>query len=428
MKVATASGMPVGYRFVARAAVTKQAPLLVAVLVVTTGAACTTTSRQGAAGHSIAEPSHGAAAAYHAPWRPKHQGGADLSTGYYLREDDDLVIDTPMPIVLRRTHNSADTISRQFGVGAMHPGEIWIHGDSDPRIPWGELILATGRRIRFARISAGDTQEGAVLRHDSTPTEYNGALLRWTGALWEMRFTDGATASFLDCPRDPAVCSLVERRDADGHRIAYVRDQSGTLLRMESEGQSIGFEYDLHKRIVRAYDTRHREVRYTYDDRGRLIRAAGRGGDVRSYGYDDHDRMNEVREPGRIVQNWYDAAGRWTRQIVKDSDQDPDPYVATAQYVVEGGSVVESDFDEGADRRVRRYNAQHYTVSETLAAGTSYAVVLSYLRDDSNAVTGVTLSCAGADGPVTRSVPREATSDRARYALVRETCQPPPGR
>ena len=138
--------------------------------------------------------------------------------------------------------------------------------------------------------------------------------------------------------------------------------------------------------------------------------------------------MNEVREPGRIVQNWYDASGRWARQIVKDSDQDPDPYIATAQYVVEGGSVVESDFDEGAGRRVRRYNAQHYTVSETLAAGTPYAVLFNYLRDGSNTLTGATLSCAGADGPVTRSVPIDATSDRAKYALVRETCAPPPGR
>jgi len=127
------------------------------------------------------------------------------------------------------------------------------------------------------------------------------------------------------------------------------------------------------------------------------------------------------------VQNWYDAGGRWARQIVKDSDQDPDPYVATAQYVVEGGSVVESDFDEGAGRRVRSYNAQHYTVSETLAAGTPYAVVFSYLRDGSNTVTGITLSCAGPDGPVTRSVPFESMADPAKYVLP-ESCQPRPGR
>jgi YD repeat-containing protein len=421
--------MAAGYDFVARPSATMQTHVLLAVLASTTFAACTTTSRQGSAGRSITEPSRSTAAEYHGPWRPKHQGGADLSTGYYLREDDDLVIDTPMPIVLRRTHNSADTISRQFGVGAMHPAEMWIRGDSDPRIPWGELILATGSRIRFVRISAGDTQEGAVLRHDSTPTVYNGALLSWTGSLWEMRFTDGSIASFLDCPRDPAVCALVERRDADGHRIAYVRDQSGTLLRMESEGQHIGFDYDDHKRIVRAYDTRHREVRYTYDERGRLVRAAAGGGEVRRYAYDDHDRLSEIHEPGRIVQNWYDAGGRWAKQVVRDSDQDPDPYVATARYVVEGATVVESDFDEGDGHRITRYNANHYTVSETLAAGTPYAVVFSYQRDAvSNTLTGTTLSCAGPDGPVTRTVPLESTSDRARYALVRESCQPPPRR
>ena len=419
--------MPGKYCFVTRSAVTVQAPVFFALLAAS-GGACTTTSRQGGAGRSIAEPAHSAVAAYHAPWRPKHQGRVDLSTGEYLREDDDLVIDTPFPLVLRRTHNSADTISRQFGVGAMHPGEMRIRVDSDPRIPWAELILASGGRIRFVRISAGETQDGAVLRHDSTPTEYNGALLSWTGSRWEMRFKDGSIASFLDWPHDPAVCSLSERRDPDGHRIDYVRDRSGMLLRMESEGQSIGFEYDDHKRIVRAYDTRHREVRYTYDERGRLVRAAASGGNVRSYRYDDHDRLNEVREPGRIVQNWYDAEGRWAWQIVKDSDQDPEPYIATAQYAVEGGSVVESDFDEGAGHRVRRYNAQHYTVSETLAAGTSYAVVLTYLRDGSNTVTGVTLSCTGRDGPVTRSVPLESASDPARHALLPESCQPLPGR
>jgi len=41
--------------------------------------------------------------------RPRHKGGVDLSTGLYGREDDDLVVNTPMPIVLRRTYNSGDT-------------------------------------------------------------------------------------------------------------------------------------------------------------------------------------------------------------------------------------------------------------------------------------------------------------------------------
>src|SRR2546423_2854106 len=170
-----------------------------------------------------------------------------------------------MPIVLRRTYMSGDHRSRQFGIAAMHPGEWWIYGDNDPRIPWGDLILADGGRIRFTRISPGDRQEGAVLRHDSTPSEFNGAILSWNGSRWEMRFRDEALAVFLDCQGHHDICSLVDRRDPQGHRIAYVRDASGTLLRMESEGQSIAFDYDDQKRIIRAYDTARHAVLYTYD-------------------------------------------------------------------------------------------------------------------------------------------------------------------
>ena len=155
------------------------------------------------------------------PVRPLHKGGADLSTGVYIREDDDLVVNTPMPIVLRRTYNSGDRFSRQFGVDTTHPGEWWIHGDGDRRVPWGELILADGGRIRFARISPGESQEGAVLRHDATPTLFNGALLSWNGSTWDMRFRDGALAVFQDCPAARDNCALVERRDSLGqsHRV-----------------------------------------------------------------------------------------------------------------------------------------------------------------------------------------------------------------
>src|SRR5437867_12697713 len=76
-------------------------------------------------------PLSSAPAAVHASWRPLHKGHADLSTGVYVREDDDLVVNTPFPIVLRRTYNSADGHPRQFGAETTHPGEWWIYGKSD---------------------------------------------------------------------------------------------------------------------------------------------------------------------------------------------------------------------------------------------------------------------------------------------------------
>jgi YD repeat-containing protein len=371
----------------------------------------------------IPSPPTAAATVPHTSWRPLHKGFADLSSGVYIREDDDLVVDTPFPIVLRRTYNSGDAHSRQFGMDGTHPGEWWIYGNSDPRVPWGDLILADGGRIRFTRISPGETREGAVLRHESTPTEFNGARLQWTGSMWQMTFRNGSTASFLDCHGLAKSCSLIERRDPDGHTITLARDQSGLLLRMESEGQSIAFDYDERKRIVRAYDTSHEEVAYRYDEGGRLISATRSDGTARRYAYDSRNHLMRIEEPGRIVENLFDDSGRWSHQVVKDSEVDPDPYIASAHYVVANGSVVESDFDEGDGLNVRRYNAQRYIVSETLFADSSTPVTFRYdLNPLSNASEEAAMSCTGPFGPVTREVQLTVHDDAMKARAIQADC------
>jgi len=362
----------------------------------------------------------------HEPWRPLHKGHADLATGVYIREDDDLVLNTPLPIVLRRTYNSGDQKSRQFGIDATHSGEWWLYGDNNPRVPWAELILADGGRIHFTRISAGWTLIGALLRHDSTPTEFNGALLYWSNAKWEMQLRDGSTAAFLNCAAGRIPCALIERRDADGHRIDYVRDAAGALQKMQSEQQSIALDYDEHKRIVRAYDTSGRDVKYTYDEGGRLIRAASSDGVVREYTYDARNQLTRIQEPGRIIENRFDAAGRWAAQVVKNSEQDNEPYVATARYGGQGRSIAETYFDEGDGLEVYRFNGDHYVTSETLYADTRAPIVFSYDLDPiTNVSRGATMSCTGPSGPITRPVLLSVHDDEAKAALIRSTCVPP---
>ena len=371
---------------------------------------------------TVSTPSN-AAATVHEPWRPLHKGHVNISTGHYIREDDDLVVNTPFPIVLRRTYNSGDSRSRQFGLDATHSGEWWIYGNSDPSVPWGELILPDAVRIHFTRISPGDTRVGAVLRYDGTSTEFNGALLRWEDPIWRMRLSDGSTASFLDCRGKVQPCALIERGDPDGHRIDYVRDASGLLQRMSSEGQSIAFDYDDRKRIVRASDTSKREVTYTYDEGGRLVRAVTSDGTVRDYRYDARNNLTRIQEPGRIVENWFDGDNRWARQVVKDSEDDPDPYIATARYVVENGSIVETDFDEGAGVEVHRYNSNHYVVSETLFADSSTPVTFTYdLDPTTNVSRGASMSCTGQAGLVTRAVRVTSNDDEAKVQAIVSAC------
>jgi len=96
------------------------------------------------------------------------------------------------------------------------------------------------------------------------------------------------------------------------------------------------------------------------------------------------------------------------KQVVKDSEQDDDPYVATARYVVESGSIVESDFNDGDSLTIKRYNPHHYIVSETLDADGQAPIVFAYNVDPvSNVSTGVKMSASVRQGRLReRSVPR----------------------
>jgi len=363
-----------------------------------------------------------------APPYPLHQGRLDLSTGIYVREDDDLLINTSMPIVLRRTYNSGDGHTRQFGMNTSHNGEWWLYGNGDPRIPWADLILADGMRIHFHRISPGNSQNDAVLRNDDSRTEFDGALLSWNGSLWVMKFRDRSVALFRDCQTRDEHCSLVERRDSQGHRVEYVRDGSEKLLRIESEGQSISFDYDDQHRIARASSTSGQVVSYSYDDRGRLIRATSSDGTIRTYGYDDRHYLTAFREPGRIDRNWFDESGRMSRHEVRESDDDDHPYVSTSRYVVVEGSVIRADFDEGNGVERHRYSPDGDHLSETLDAEGSSPATFNYGRDGrTHAIRDVTLSCGRLAGAGTLSVPLAVEyDDELKWALIRKHCVPRP--
>jgi len=392
-------------------------------VVACTAAACISASRQPpvTALPARLDPSE---SSRRTPPGPLHKGHVDISTGLYIREDDDLVVPSPLPIVLRRTYLSGDRKSRHFGVGTTHPGEWYLYGDGDQRVPWAELILADGGRIHFDRISSGTSQVDAVLRHDSTPGVFNGALLAWDGLRWALRFRAGASALSQDCISGDDVCSLLEQRDSSGHRIVYVRAASGTLVKMESAGQAVTLDYDDHHRIVRAGDTSQHSVSYTYDDAGRLTRATASDGTVRVYTYNARDEMIAVREPGRIVENSFDESGRLIKQVVHLPRYD-EPYVMTFSYVVAGGSVTQTDVGEDdGTRTTYRFNKSHYPVSETHDADGCAPITVVYNRNESTSVaTTITLSCLGPTGPVTRTVPLPARfDDLVKEDLIREEC------
>jgi len=357
-------------------------------------------------------------------YRPFHKGHVDIATGLYIREDEDIVVRGTPALILRRTYLSNYHAPKQFGVGTTHPGEWYVVGDGE-RFTWAALILADGSRIRFERISSGQSFLNAMYEHRATPTEWQGARFAWTGLGWALRQQDGTLARFRGCG-DGSICSLVQTRDADGHVIRYHRDASGRLQRMEAAADRwIAFDYDSENRITRAYSSASDDVRYGYDAQGRLTQVAGRDGTTRRYTYTDRDLMATIDDPGRTIENIYDDNGRCIRQVNRYPDG-REPFIFTFAYTLDTDAVVETRSTESDGSWSRfTFGKDRYTTSETWGAAGVEPTTILYDRDQvTNLVTGLTVTCPDRTGRPLRheSLVKPGWEEWTRWDLLQTHC------
>jgi YD repeat-containing protein len=356
-------------------------------------------------------------------YEPLHKGGVSTGIGLYTREDEDLIVSDTVPLVLRRTYLSGYHASKQFGVGATHPGEWYLIGDS-ATFQWVELILADGGRIRFHRVSSGTSFANALFEHWSTPSSFFGSRLGWVGLQWALRFADGSLASFQSCGPANTACSLIEMRDADGHRIRYIRDRSGLLLKIQGPTREIAFDYDANRRIVHAYDSPTHGVRYSYDEGGRVSQVVSSDGTVRAYTYNSRDEMLTIDEPGWVISNTFDDSGRVVRQVTQLSDS-TDSTTFEFAYTVSNGSVVQTDMTRNGVRTRYTYNSSHYETSETMNADGPNPISVVYdRRADTNLIRALTVRCVGRDGHVIRNVTaRSGTEEATAREVIQRECR-----
>ena len=356
---------------------------------------------------------------------PLHKGGVDLSTGIYGREDEDLVVFDTLPLVLRRTNLVGDRISRQFGVGGTHPGEWYLIGDGEA-FQWAALILSTGGRIYFHRTTPGSSARDGIFEHSTTPTAFYGSRLEWTAAGWALRFVNGGSALFRHCnPDNSDICSILELRDGQGHRIEYVRDKSGTLLEMRGDHERIAFEYDAKRRIAVARDSSGRWVTYDYDGGGRLSLVRSSDGVSRTYTYDDHDRMLTIDDPGRHIENEFDAAGRVVKQTIRLAG-DTEPAEISFRYTMVAGALRHTDVtDYDGDRTRYTWNASHYMVAKVIGTDSADPVTVTFDRDpDTNLLRGLKVECRVDGAPRSASADAQSNDDQDTARLfVARTCR-----
>jgi YD repeat-containing protein len=287
----------------------------------------------------------------------------------------------------------------------MHPGEWYLIGDGE-RFSWAALILADGGRIYFDRVSEGTSWADARFRHTKTTSSFWDSTLEWSDSRWLMRFKDGSEAVFQACsPTGGNICSIVERRTADGHRILYRRDASGQLLAIESGAETIMLDYDQQRRIVEARHSNGERVMYTYDDEGRLSRVAASDGTIRTYTYGPRHEMLTIREPGWFIENWFDESGRCIRQTTYVDDRS-EALTLTFSYSKNDRAGTQTNVVQYDGTRTRyQFDENGQTVSVTYDADSIAPLTASYDRNPAtNHVEGLTITCVGPTGNVSRTV------------------------
>lgn len=367
-------------------------------------------------------PSRAAAVDHELPqdYEPLHKGGVDLATGLYVREDEDLIVGGTPNLILRRTHLAGYRVSKQFGIGATHDGEVYLHGDLQ-RI---SLILAKGSRVTFDRTSAGGSYLNAMFEHRSRD-EWAGARLGWAGFGWALRRPDGELSLFQGCGPKTA-CSIIQWRDRDGHTISYPRDNSGRVARMEAGDRWITFEYDDRNRIVRARaSTGQAVVAYEYDSAGRLSRVATDDGRVHRYTYTDRDEMATIVDPGIKIENTYDTNGRCVRQIVRYPDGS-EVLTFTFSYRLDGQAVVQTDMARSdGEWSQHTFSPNRAVLSETWGRSGIGPAHITYERNpETDRATALTVTCPDRKGiplPHT-SIIKDGDEERVKTNLLSTHC------
>lgn len=297
----------------------------------------------------------------------------DLSTGLFVLEKTDLVLPDTIPISLTRSYRPLDTASRPFGVGSSHPYEMFLWSNNNYQET--DLILPDGGRIHYVRVSPGSLWYDAVYEHTSTPSAFYKSQIYHNGTGWDLRLLDGTVFVF------PEYAPLSSIRDRYGNQLTITRafGITGNITQLTSpNGRWIQFTYGSGNRISQARDNSGRTVNYTYDSSGRLWKVTDVNGGVTEYIYDSSHRMLTIKDARGItyLTNEYDSNGKIIRQTQADSSE------YEFAYTLDGsGKVTQTDVtDPRGNVRRLTFNSSGYTLTDTLAYGTSIQQTLTYER------------------------------------------------
>ncbi len=297
-------------------------------------------------------------------------------TGEFYVDAVDLTLPGPMPLSIRRNYSSQSLSDNEFGHGwklAYFP--YLVIGDNG-LIYGAEMdgsVIAYRQDSGNANLFTPKTDDNPSLRnvHDggvgSTGNVMNNRLVKsieGTDTIYTLSGPDGQTRRFK--VRSFAVDTITRSRpyldtwkDAHGNSLTATFYTTATDFRYgqlkqisASNGNFVGFEYDVFGHIVEAWTGDGRRVKYTHDAQGDLRSVTLPDGAIHSYEYEQetssiggesvltskHLLIQESKPDGRILVNVYDAQRRVVEQKAVVDSSTPLP-VTNATFTYGAGNT-----------------------------------------------------------------------------------------
>jgi len=307
----------------------------------------------------------------------------DLYSGLFVYQKNDLTLPDSVPISIERTYRPQDSNSYAFGTGttSLYDMRLW----SNNNFKEADLILPSGGRVHYVRISEGTGWTDAIYRSTSSPGPYFGSTITWDGSVpgWNLKMTNGYTFVFGE------VAPLQAIRDPYGNTLTLTRTsgQTGNITKITApHGRWAKFSYDGSNRITEVTDNGGRHLKYAYSS-GRLTKVEGLAGRTTEYEYDGSGRMKAIVNPrgNKYLQIAYDANGRVEKQTAADGGVFAFSYKLTEAGKAEATTVT----DPLGNQRKVTFSSEGLPTSETEAPGTELARTRSF---EPQAATGLVLS------------------------------------
>jgi RHS repeat-associated protein len=313
----------------------------------------------------------------------------NLGSGLLVVQKLDLVLPDTIPVTFTRTYRQNDSRSRAFGIGASHPYDIFLVGNTFP-YTFQDLVLANGERIHYDRTSPGVGAGDAIYENLTEPGPFFKSRISANGDGWNLTLTDGTVYVFPDgfTASQPWQCALLRIQDRYGNVVQLDRDTEKKLTKITTpHNRWIQFTYDTSARITQAADNIGRTVGYTYDASGRLWKVTDPNNGVTEYTYDTSHRMLTIKDPRGIVYltNEYDTSGRVIKQTLADdtpANSTDNPTYLFNYTTDSGGRIVQTDVTDprGHVRRVT-FDTTGYSLTDTSAVGTPEQQSVSFERE-----------------------------------------------